>query len=765
MKRDRPQSPARTPLPRCLVSSGLVLLLLTSPAAADPVAPVPSVPADGSERMRVVLAEIARASDEANPYTGEAQARSLRLRADDPRLAASPSLHWRHLRELAALELRLGNSEEAVRRLTQAKALVPQLGPAIKPTEIDRGQFELAVAYLRWGEDRNCVARHTSNSCILPIRDSGVHQDQEGSRHGIAELEDLLARHPDHLVARWLLNIAYMTIGEYPDGVPAAQRIPPSALASAEPFPRFTDVAGSVGFKTMDLGGGIAVEDYDGDGFLDLVVSSSDPKSSLRYFAGRADGTFQDRSEEAGFTGLFGGSNLVQADYDNDGDVDLLVLRGAWLSRDGRHPKSLLRNDGHARFTDVTFAAGLAEVAYPSQTAAWADYDNDGDLDLYVGNEAEENLRFPSQLFNNRGDGTFADVAPAAGVSGGVYSKGVAWGDFDDDGLPDLYVSNYNGPNRLYRNLGNGSFTDIATAAGVTEPRASQALVTGDFDNDGRLDLFVSATTPLHRRQVHARGADTLAPLAAFVAGMLGLPSEGETGHLYRNLGGGRFEDITRAAGLGRVLLAGGLGVGDVDNDGRLDLYIGTSFPGFEGLMPNVMYHNRGSGGFADVTTSAGLGHLQKAGAIALADFDRDGDLDIFENAGGMFGGDRFGDVLFLNPGFGGHWLEVRLVGRRVNRSAIGARVRAVIREGKETRSIYGFAGSGSSFGANPLSLWFGLGKAGRVERLEIDWPGRGPAQIVEKVTADRRIVIEEAVSPTGPRVIRPESKGSGSRR
>jgi hypothetical protein len=699
--------------------------------------------AAGHQRMLALLREIARTSADDNLYTGDQQARAFRALVADPRFAASPALHWRHLRALGQHELRLGNAEEAVRSLTAAAALLPRVTPPIPSADADRAQLELAVAYLRLGESRNCVARHSSESCILPIGGAGVHQDQEGSRGAIAQLHALLARRRDHLVARWLLNIAYMTVGRYPDAVPAEQRIPPSAFASAESFSRFVDVAPAAGLNTMDLMGGVAIDDFDGDNVLDVVVSSADPNSNLRFFAGRGGGTFQDRSREAGLDGLTGGLNVVQADYDNDGATDILVLRGGWLGRAGRHPKSLLHNDGGGRFTDVTFAAGLGAVHYPSQTAAWADYDVDGDLDLYVGNEGEDNFPAPGQLFRNNGDGTFVDVAAAAGVENGGMAKGAAWGDFDGDGLPDLYVSNYNTPNRLYRNRGDGTFSDIAATAGVTGPQSSLAVATADFDNDGNLDLYVGATTPYHSPETRA-GTDPLAALAAFVASTLGLPTGAETGRLYRGRGAGRFEDVTATWSLARVLITSGLGVGDVDGDGFVDLYLGTAYPGYEGLMPKLLYRNRSGRGFADVTTNAGLGHLQKAGGIAIADLDADGDQDIFMNAGGMFHGDRFGDVLFQNPGSDAHWIELRLVGRRANRSAIGARLRLDVTASGRSRSIHRTIGSGGSFGANPLRQWVGLGRAGKVDVLAISWPGRARPQVIHNVPAGQRLEVVE---------------------
>ncbi len=195
---------------------------------------------------------------------------------------------------------------------------------------------------------------------------------------------------------------------------------------------------------------------------------------------------------------------------------------------------------------------------------------------------------------------------------------------------------------------------------------------------------------------------------------------------------------------MGRVLLTGGIGVGDLDGDGFADLYLGTSYPGYEGLLPNLLYRNRGGRGFVDVTTNAGLGHLQKAGGIAIADLDRDGDQDIFVNTGGMYRGDAFRDALFANPGSGAHWLDVHLVGTRSNRSAIGARLRAEVRDGERPRSIFRVVGEGGSFGANPLRQWIGLGQATRVDVLEVTWPGGGPAQVLRDVAVDQRLEIRE---------------------
>ena len=210
------------------------------------------------------------------------------------------------------------------------------------------------------------------------------------------------------------------------------------------------------------------MEDFDNDHDLDLVVSNMDTAQQIRLFINQGDGTFEDHTEVAGLLGITGGLNLIQADYNNDGFVDFFVLRGAWFGDAGCIPNSLVRNNGDGTFTDVTIPAGLANVSYPTQTGGFADFDLDGDLDLFIGNEDLGQRPYRSQLFQNNGDETFTDIGATAGVSENLYTKGSVWGDFDGDRYPDLYVSNLGAPNRLFRNQGDGTFTDVAPELGVS---------------------------------------------------------------------------------------------------------------------------------------------------------------------------------------------------------------------------------------------------------------------------------------------------------
>ncbi len=696
---------------------------------------------DGGKRMREILANVAREAVVNNPYYGEAAVG--RLEADLAAAGNSAIKRWRALQLLGWHLLRLGRNEEAVARLEEARSIVPQIVTYLAsgkeknfrsdqygtPILGKETSFDLGVAYMRLAEQTNCCNQHTPESCILPLEGGGRHTNQEPAKKAMACFQDVLTSYPDHLASLWLLNVAAMAIGKWPDGIPERYRMRDDAITSDEPFPRFPEVAEKYGLDNPDQSGGAVIDDFDGDGDLDLITSSINPSEPLHFMANGGDGTFTNRSEDAGFAGILGGLNMVQADYDNDGDVDLLVLRGAWWGKDGHIPNSLLANDGSARFTDVSFEAGIAEPAFPTQAANFADYDLDGDLDLYIGDEWEQANPSPSQLFRNNGDGTFTDVAKAAGVENLRFAKGVAWGDFDNDRDPDLYVSNLGGPNRLYRNEGNGTFKDVAEKLGVTKPIRGFPTWFFDFDNDGNLDIYASSywNQPQY-----------------VVARYFGKETDAELSSLYRGDGHGGFTDVGVAMNLVKNTMAMGANFGDLDNDGFPDFYLGTGYPSYEGIVQNFMYWNRDGKRFSDVSTNGGFAHIQKGHAVAFGDLDNDGDQDVFEQMGGAFKGDGFNDVLFENPGFGNHWLKVRLVGVKSNRFGVGARIRCEVVEDGKTRSIFKWVNSGASFGCNPLRQEIGIGKAPRVAHLEVYWPVSDTKQSFDDVPGDTGIEITE---------------------
>jgi hypothetical protein len=597
------------------------------------------------------------------------------------------------------------------------------------------------LASLRLAEDQNCHLTSSRDACLLPIRGLGVHQRREGSTRAAELLEQILAEDPDDLRARWLLNIAHMTLGSYPDGVRERFRVPEAAFAPEHPLPRFPNVAREVGLDLYGLSGGAIVDDFDNDGRLDLVVSGIGFTEQMRYLWSRGDGTFEDRTVAAGLEGETGGLNLLQADYDNDGFLDVVVLRGGWMGTEGRFPLSLLRNQGDGAFTDVTLAARLLRFA-PTQTAVFFDYDGDGWLDLFVGNESMPGDSHPCELFRNNRDGTFSERAREAGLDYVGFVKGVVSGDYNDDGRPDLYVSVMGGDNRLYRNDGpmEGSprgwrFTEVAKAAGVTEPLGSFSTLFFDYDNDGWLDLFVSG---------YGDGRGALPRVEDVAADYLGLPTAGERGRLFRNRGDGTFADVTKSANLHRVVPAMGLNFGDLDNDGWLDFYAGTGTPDLGMLVPKRMFRNAEGRSFQDVTSAGNFGHLQKGHGIAFADLDNDGDQDVFEEMGGAYLTDKAYSALYLNPGNDNAWLGLELEGMRTNRRALGARIKVAFETKAGRRVVYRTVGSGGSFGASPLRQEIGLGEATHVEAVEVTWPVTGEVQRLSGLELRNRYRIRE---------------------
>jgi tetratricopeptide (TPR) repeat protein len=629
--------------------------------------------------------------------------------------------------DIGVLHMFEGRFEEAHSYFEAARKTHPPR-PALYGTNIEA---LLGVAALRRGESDNCIACCTDASCIFPLAPSAVHQQTTGSRQAIRHFTAYLEKRPEDIGVRWLLNIAYMTLGEYPEKVPAQYLIPLDRFRSKIDVGRFHNVAARVGLDALgeNNAGGCIVDDFNGDGLLDAIMTNLDPERGPGLFINRGDGLFEERSGPAGLADQVGAANATHADYDNDGDLDVLLLRGGW---EWAKRPSLLRNRGNGTFEDVTAAAGLiAPIACHS--GAWADYDNDGFVDLYMAGEFDRKRPDPrnlGRLYHNNRDGTFTDVAASAGVLNQLWGKGAAWGDYDNDGDPDLYVSNDADPNRLYRNNGDGTFTDVALALGVTEPLASFACWWWDYDNDGRLDLFVCA---FGNR------------LSDVIRSHLGQPTLGERPRLFRNQWPGGFRDVTAEAGLDRVLVCMGSNFGDLDNDGFLDIYLGTGRAEYRYVVPNVLFKNVDGLRFEDVTTSSGTGHLQKGHGIAFADWDRDGDLDIFLECGGATPGDRAHNALFQNPGHGNHWLTVRLVGNKTNRAAIGARVRVDLpRPGGGVDSRYREVTGGSSYGGNPFPLTIGLGPARRVLSLVVDWPTSHARQEFHDVPIDRAIEITE---------------------
>lgn len=609
----------------------------------------------------------------------------------------------------------------------------------------------IAMSWLRLGERNNCIGNHMEGSCIYPIQGNGVYTDPYATQKAITVYEDMLRREPQNFEARWLLNIAFMTIGTYPRAVPKNLLIPnldkDSSGVAVNPF---KNVAGELGLSdARSEAGGAIVDDFDNDGNLDIVTSSWDLEQSMHYYHNNGDGTFADRSVAAGLDAIKGGLNIIQADYNNDGYTDILVLRGAWMGELGMQPKTLLRNNGDGTFTDVTVESGILSFG-PTQAGTWADFNNDGWLDLFIGQETTDIFKSPhaSQLYINNHDGTFTEVAGQAGCEWIAFMKGVTSDDYNRDGWPDIFISGYDGQKILLRNKGIPGkipqFENVTRAAGLAGSTYTFPTWFFDYDNDGWPDILACGYS--------FRGG--MATIAAQEA-LNRLPPDASKIYLYHNNHDGTFTDVTDSMGLNKPVFGMGANFGDIDNDGWPDMYLGTGNPDFASLVPNRMFKNIGGKRFADISIAARVGNLQKGHGISFADIDNDGDQDIFARVGGAYRADGFFNSLYLNPGQDtcNNWISVLLRGTKANRSAIGAEIECRITENGVKRSVFMDVNSGGSFGCNPLRKEIGIGRAKKIDELIIRWPGpaKGSAgaglrteQVFRNIAPRQFLLVEE---------------------
>jgi len=502
-------------------------------------------------------------------------------------------------------------------------------------------------------------------------------------------------------------------------------------------------------------GCGVAFFDYDDDGWLDLFFvngsrlegfpKGQEPVNHL--YRNNRDGTFTDVTEKAGLLHSGWGQGVCIGDYDNDGFEDLFV--SYW----GKNV--LYHNNGDGTFTDVSEKAGVAGTHPRWNTGcAFVDYDRDGKLDLFIANYCDgDPSTWPlpeagpclykgalvacgppglpggkNILYHNNGDGTFTDVSERSGIlkANGTYGLGVLTGDFDNDGWSDIYVANDSQPSALYHNNHDGTFTDIGISAGCAysqdgKPQAGMGVAAADYDCDGWLDIFRTNFSE-------------------------------DTDSLYHNTGKAVFDDSTFTAGLGLNArdLSWGCGFFDLNNDGWPDIFVasGHIYPEIERLNldihynePKTVYLNLRDGRFQDISKQLGEAILDPISArgCAFGDFDNDGDVDVVANPV-----NGFPQLLRLDTTDGkpsaNHWIKVRTIGTKSNRSGIGARIHCVTGEHRQMDEVR----SGGSYASqNDLRVHFGLGPATKVDRLEISWPS-GQVDSMENVAADQVVYVQE---------------------
>jgi enediyne biosynthesis protein E4 len=547
------------------------------------------------------------------------------------------------------------------------------------------------------------------------------------------------------------------------------------ALASAPALSRapgngeigvsFTNVAGPAGLTTPTVYGdehknkyllettgcGAAFLDFDNDGWQDILLINGTRLGGLppsqtptpRLYRNNGDGTFKDVTQKAGITRTGWGQSVAVGDYDNDGFDDIFI------SYFGKN--ALYHNNGNGAFTDVSDKAGVAiNRTRWGSGCAFLDFDHDGFVDLFVASYIDLDLKTApvpesgpclykgvmvacgppgltggvNTLYRNNGDGTFTDVSEKSGIrkTNGTYGLGVLVADFDNDGWPDIYVANDSAPAALYHNNKDGTFTDIGIEAGCAfsidgKPQAGMGVSAGDYDHDGWLDIFKTNFS-------------------------------GDTSTLYRNTGKAVFEDVTFPAGIGTTTrwLGWGCGFLDVDNNGWADIFLvnGHVYPEVERLTTEagyaqrkVLYRNLQNGRFEDISERLGGPVMQPTAArgCAFADYDNDGDIDILINPV-----NALPELLRCDSTNQNNWITIKTIGVKSNRSAIGARLKCVTEDGGQIDEV---RSGGSYYSQNDLRVHFGLGKRDKVKTLEIRWPS-GQVETLTDLAANQFITIKE---------------------
>ncbi|VAW99274.1 hypothetical protein MNBD_GAMMA21-2718 [hydrothermal vent metagenome] len=626
--------------------------------------------------------------------------------------------------------------------------------------ESEQKLFWLAMSAMRQGEAQNCLARlknpaqtnifslQHSRLCTLPV--SVFHNKINGSSKAIRIFEKLLSKYDSgNLLYKWLLNFSYMTINQFPAHVPEKHRIDTEFIdhfygekkAEMEHKYRniiFQDKAHKLGVNELDAGKGVAVEDFDGDGYLDLVIGGS--FSPVKYFRNDAGDGFTDITKEAGLEGLLQAHIITAADYDNDGNMDL------FFSLPPTHFR-LFKNKGDGTFRDVTIETNLLKHHAPKPKkqytftwlSAWGDIDNDGDLDLFL---AQRGLELPyfggvmameqmdSILYLNEGN-QFVDATEQFGLNDIVKDRGYVgggFGDIDQDGYPELFLTSWTRTRSMMLQNVAGKRFEKTDQLNLKQHGFMAGFL--DINHDGWLDVFI--------------GSGNVAAATVTAQTVFGIKGSNNMNTILIN-NKGRLEEHPEYFRANMPAASMGASYGDINNDGCYDFYIGTGNPEAWHVLPNLMYIGESDGtrctGFADnISMLNGFGTVQKGHGIVFFDYDNDGDQDIYSSLGGMWPSDAWPNQLFVNDSRPDNtWVKFRLRGRETNYFGLGAEIVVTAEDQDKNIIIRRYnMNNKTGFGSAPYLAHIGLMNAHKINKVEVKWP------VSRKITTYQNIDLKQ---------------------
>ncbi|HZT38236.1 MAG TPA: FG-GAP-like repeat-containing protein [Bryobacteraceae bacterium] len=570
-----------------------------------------------------------------------------------------------------------------------------------------RGNFREAISYYQQELARNVSLDQRAET----LREMGACYYRLGEYVEAARKFYEAMQWKMNSIDQWLFHVALDQIRGPRPPLPETALFPvqtPKIDPANPPLLAFEDIAAQVGIHHRNGNGTCAWGDIDRDGDLDLMVAGSG--TFLRVY--RNDGgKFADVTEQVGLGHVPSGYSLNLVDYDNDGWLDLFISLNGWSGP----MRDMLFHNERGHFVNVSNRSGLDDPG-SGFVSLWADLDNDGWLDVVIANGVLKDGSVP-QIYRNNHDGTFTNVTKAAGLDEppSYGTIGIALGDYDKDGRVDIFINGLSpAPNRLYHNDGNWHFTDVARKAGVLQP-SHNAFVCFlfDYNNDGWPDILTTSLAPW-QSVVEALKKGFAPPNPQAI--------HPDASRLFRNNRDGTFTDVTYESKLYYPTGTMGAGVADVDNDGYIDVYLGTGDPQMSRLEPNRFFRNNGDGSFSDLTSYVGFARPGNKGhGVTFVDIDGDGDLDIFAQLGGHYPGDHAYNAFYRNlQANRNHWLEVDLQGIKSNRFAVGAQLTVKAGNLLAYREVKGSEGFGAT---NPYRQHFGLGQQARIDSLEVRWP------------------------------------------